>query len=711
MKHWYKLLPATCLLVGGISMAHEVMAPVAKKVAKKMVQHGDTRIDNYYWLRDDERKDPEVLAYLNQENAYTDSKLAHTEKLQKALYSEFIGRIKKDDSSVPYKSNGYWYLRRFESGKEYAIYSRKSGSLDNKEELLLDTNVEAAKHDYYSLGDLAISPNNRLMAWSDDTVSRRQYTLHFKDLKTGKIYPESIANTSGSVVWANDNKTVFYVRKDPVSLLGYQVFRHELGTSVDSDVLVYEEKDRSYYTYVFKTRSDDYIGIYHDSTESTGVSFLDADKPKGRFVRFTPRTKGLEYEVEHFNDTFYIRTNQGGAKNFKLMSYKTEALAQSTKTSQWTPFVPYHPDVFIQDFLPLKDYFVIRQKVNGQSELVARRLKDGKITKLKFDENAYSVGFSVNEDVESNSLRFSYSSLTTPRSVFEQDLQSGTRTLLKEREIPSGYNKDLYKSERIWVAARDGAQVPVTLVYRKDKFKKDGTNPLLQYAYGSYGSNVDPRFSTMLPSLLDRGFVYAIAHIRGSSFLGREWYENGKKLNKINTFSDFIDVGQYLANNGYAAKDKLFAMGGSAGGLLMGAVVNMAPEQYKGVIAAVPFVDVVTTMLDESIPLTTNEYDEWGNPNQKDFYDYMLSYSPYDQVSKQAYPNLLVTTGLWDSQVQYFEPAKWVAKLREFKTGNNLLLLKTDMSAGHGGASGRFKRYEDRAFNYAFLLDLAGIKE
>ena len=711
MKHWYKLLPATCLLVGGISMAQEVKAPVAKKVAKKMVQHGDTRIDNYYWLRDDERKNPEVLAYLNQENAYTDSKLAHTEKLQKALYSEFIGRIKKDDSSVPYKSNGYWYLRRFESGKEYAIYSRKSGSLDNKEELLLDTNVEAAKHDYYSLGDLAISPNNRLMAWSDDTVSRRQYTLHFKDLKTGKIYPESIANTSGSVVWANDNKTVFYVRKDPVSLLGYQVFRHELGTSVDSDVLVYEEKDRSYYTYVFKTRSDDYIGIYHDSTESTGVSFLDADKPKGRFVRFTRRTKGLEYEVEHFNDTFYIRTNQGGAKNFKIMSYKADALERGTRTSQWTPFVPYHPDVFVQGFLPLKDYFVVRQKVKGQSELVIRRLKDGNITKLKFDENAYSVGFNVNEDVESNSLRFSYSSLTTPRSVFEQDLQSGKRTLLKEREIPSGYNKNLYKSERIWVAARDGAQVPVTLVYRKDKFKKDGTNPLLQYAYGSYGSNVDPRFSTMLPSLLDRGFVYAIAHIRGSSFLGREWYEDGKKLNKINTFSDFIDVGQHLVSKGYSARDKLFAMGGSAGGLLMGAVVNMAPEQYKGVIAAVPFVDVVTTMLDESIPLTTNEYDEWGNPNKRDFYEYMLSYSPYDQVSKQAYPNLLVTTGLWDSQVQYFEPAKWVAKLREFKTGNNLLLLKTDMSAGHGGASGRFKRYEDRAFNYAFLLDLAGIKE
>jgi oligopeptidase B len=685
----------------------EAKPPVAKKIPHELTIHGDTRIDNYYWLRDDERKDPEVLAYLEAENAYADSVLAHTTALQNKIYQELVGRIKKDDSSVPAKYKDYFYYVRFEGEKEYPIYARKKGKLTAPEEIMLDGNAMAEGTDYFAIGSTAISPNQNLLAYSTDTVSRRIYTIEFKDLTTGKPLKDRLQQTTGQVIWANDNQTVFYIKKDLQTLLGDKVYRHRLGTPQNEDQLVYEETDKSFYTSLGKTKDDSVIYIYHSSTTTSGASLIDANQPTEQFTPFLPLEDNHEYSFEKAGDWYYILTNWN-AKNFRIMRTKAN---HTQDKSTWEEVVAHNPKVFLEDLEVLENYLVISEKERGQSRIRALDLRNNQSQELLFDDPIFVAGFTGNNEIKTNTIRLYYSSLTTPMTTYDYDLSTGQRTLLKQEEVLGGFHPQNYQSERIFVTARDGQEIPVSIVYRKDKFKKDGTNPLYQYGYGSYGYTIDPFFSSSRLSLLDRGFVYAIAHVRGGQMLGREWYEEGKLFNKKNTFNDFIDVTRALVAMKYAAKDKVFAAGGSAGGLLMGAVVNMAPELYKGVAAHVPFVDVVTTMLDESIPLTTNEYDEWGNPNNKDAYQYMLSYSPYDQVKPQAYPNLLVTTGLHDSQVQYFEPAKWVAKLRDMKTDHNLLVFKTNMDAGHGGASGRFRRNKERALEYAFFCDLAGIKE
>ncbi len=681
--------------------------PVAKKVPHELTVHEHTRIDNYYWMRDDERKDPEILAHLEAENQYTDAMLAHTVDLQNKIYDELVNRIKKDDSSVPNKYQDYFYYRRYEGEKEYPIYARKKGNLEASEEILLDGNKMAEGHDYFSIGGYAISTNQNILAYSTDTVSRRIYTVEFKDLSNGKMLSDKLEQTSGQIVWANDNQTVFYIKKDPQTLLGDKVYRHKLGTSQSEDVLVYEETDKSFYTSLGKTKDDSILYIYHHSTTTRGASIIDANTPEDNFAPFLPLEENHEYAFEKAGEWYYILTNWD-AKNFRIMRTKA---GKTQDKSSWEEVVAHNPNVFIRDIEVLKNFLVISEKERGQNRVRAIDLRTQKTKELQFDDPVFVAGFSGNTEVDTDTIRVYYSSLTTPMSTYDYNLASDKRTLLKQEEVLGGFHPDNYSSERIFVTASDGSEIPVSIVYRKDKFKKDGTNPLYQYGYGSYGATMDPFFSPSRLSLLDRGFVYAVAHIRGSQMLGRPWYEDGKMFNKMNTFTDFIDVTKALVEMKYGAKDKVFAAGGSAGGLLMGAIINMAPELYQGVAAHVPFVDVVTTMLDESIPLTTNEYDEWGNPNNKDSYEYMLSYSPYDQIKAQDYPHLLVTTGLHDSQVQYFEPAKWVAKLREMKTDNNMLVFKTNMEAGHGGASGRFRRNKDRALEYAFFADLAGIKE
>jgi len=680
----------------------DLTPPAAAKKAKELTIHGDTRIDNYYWLN--QREDEEVLAYLRAENAYKDAMLSHIKGFQDSLYEEMIARIKPDDQSVPYKDNGYFYLTRFEEGKEYPIYARKKGHLEAEEEIMLDANELAKPYSYYQVGGLSVSPNNKLMAYGEDTLSRRIYTLRFKNLQTGEMLEDEIPGTNGGAVWANDNQTVFYVLKDPTTLRSYKVMRHTLGQPVSEDEVVFTEDDSTYISFAYKTKSEKYIVIGSFATLSQEFRVLPADEPGGEFRVIQPRERGLEYDIAHYQDKFYIRTNWD-AQNFRLMV----ADEQQTTKENWQEVIPHRKDVLLEDMDIFKDYLVLSERKAGITQIRVRPW-EGEEHYIDFGEDAYMAYTATNLEFDTDLLRLGYTSLTTPNTVYDYNMQSRGFTQLKQQEVLGDFDPDDYASERIMAKARDGVEVPVSIVYRKG-FKKDGSQPLLLYGYGSYGNSMDPYFSSVRLSLLNRGFAFAIAHIRGGEEMGRQWYEDGKLLKKKNTFYDFIDCGKYLLEKGYARPDQLYAMGGSAGGLLMGAVINMEPEMWSGVIAAVPFVDVVTTMLDESIPLTTGEYDEWGNPNDKKYYEYIKSYSPYDNVQAQDYPPMLVTTGLHDSQVQYWEPAKWVAKLREMKTDDNPLLLHTNMETGHGGASGRFERYKEVAMEYAFLLDLAGRAE
>ena len=682
----------------------KVIPPVAKKIPKELSIHGDTRIDNYYWLN--QREDQAVLDYLNAENDYTSAVMKHTEDFQNSLFEEIVGRIKKDDSTVPYKDNSYWYFTKYEKGKEYPIYSRKKGSLDAKEEVYLDVNELAKGYEYYAANGRNISPDNKLLAFGEDTLSRRIYKIRIKNLETGEFLKDEIPNCTGGSVWANDNKTLYYTVKDE-TLRAYKIFKHILGTDASEDVEVWHEKDPTFGTYVYKTKSKQYIviGSYHTLTSEFRI--LDADHPEGTFKVFEPRDLNGEHEyyLDHYKDHFYIRTNWD-AENFRLMKTPVKA----TGKSNWEEVIPHRNEVLLEDMELFKDHLVLSERKAGIRQLRVRPWSAEGDHYIQFDEKAYLSYISTNKDFDTPILRLGYQSMATPNSIYDYDMNTKSLKLLKRQEVVGDFDSANYRTERIQAKARDGVMVPISIVYHKDT-KIDGTAPCLLYGYGSYGNSMDPYFSSVRLSLLDRGFVYAIAHVRGGMELGKQWYENGKKLKKKNTFYDFIDCGKHLVQNKYAAADKLFAMGGSAGGLLMGAVINMEPDMWRGVIAAVPFVDVVTTMLDESIPLTTGEFDEWGNPKEEKYYFYMKAYSPYDNVEAKGYPNMLVTTGLHDSQVQYWEPAKWVAKLRDLKTDKNTLLLHTNMGAGHGGASGRFKRHRETAMEYAFILDLVGIGE
>jgi oligopeptidase B len=679
-----------------------VSAPIAKKTPKELEIHGDIRVDNYYWLND--RENPDVINYLEQENEYYNALTSHTKDFQEKLFLEMKSRIKEDDSSLPYKRNGYWYSTRYETGKEYPIYSRKKETLEAEEEVIFNCNELAEGHEFYNLTGISISPDNTIAAFGTDTISRRQYHIQIKNLKSGELYADKIDNTTGGSVWANDNKTLFYTKKDPVTLRSDKIYKHILGTSSDEDQLVFHETDETYNSYVYKSKSKKYIIIGSVSTLTSEYRILNADDPNGSFKIFSPRERGLEYSIHHFGNDFYILTNKDGATNFKLMKTSEDA----TNSDHWVVNIAHRDDVLLEDIEIFKDYLVIAERDNGLNKIKITRWDGADSYYLPFDNETYVAYPYVNLDYDTETFRFIYNAMTAPYSIIDLNMRTREKVIMKELEVLGGvFNKENYRSERVWATARDGALVPISLVYHKDT-KLTNTTPLLQYAYGSYGATIDPYFSTTRLSLLDRGFVYAIAHIRGGEYLGRPWYEDGKLLNKKNTFTDFIDCSKFLIEKNYTSSEHLYAWGGSAGGLLMGAVVNMAPELYNGVIAAVPFVDVITTMLDDTIPLTTGEYDEWGNPNDKEYYDYMLSYSPYDNVKAQGYPNMYVSTGLHDSQVQFWEPAKWVAKLREYKTDDNLLFLDTNMDAGHGGASGRFEALRETAKEYAFLLDLEG---
>lgn len=678
-------------------------APVAEKKIERLIAHGETRLDPYFWMN--QRKDPEVIDHLNKENAYREQIMSGTTALQETLFDEIKGRIKEDDRSVPYRLDGYYYYSRYETGQEHPMYCRKEGNMEAEEEVMLDVNELAKEHSYYDVGGLKVRPDKKMIAFSEDTLSRRIYTIRFKDLETGEIMEERIPNTSGNFVWANDNQTGFYSVKDE-SLRSYKIFRHRLGTDASEDVEVYHEADETFSTFVYRSKSKKYIIIGSGSTLSDEYRILPADQPLQEFQIFQERERGLEYQIAHFEDKWFVRTNLEGATNFRLMSCQEG----STEKEHWTETIPHRHDVYLESFELFRDHLVLDERSNGLTRI--RIIPwEGEEHYLDFGEEAYSAGIGNNPEFDSQTLRYGYSSLTTPSSVLDYDMVDREKTLLKEYEIVGGYDKSEYQTQRIWAEAEDGAKVPISLVYKKELFKKDGSNPLLVYGYGSYGITVDARFSSVRLSLLDRGYIYAIAHIRGGQYLGRNWYEDGKLMNKRNTFTDFISCTKHLQEEGFSRPKNTFAYGGSAGGLLMGAVVNMAPELYRGVIAAVPFVDVLTTMLDETIPLTTGEYDEWGNPNDSAAYAYMSTYSPYDNVREQHYPAMLVTTGLHDSQVQYWEPAKWVARLREMKRDNNPLLLYCNMETGHSGASGRFESLRETAMEYAFLLDLAGIGE
>lgn len=682
-----------------------VSAPIAKKIEKKLSIHNDIRVDNYFWLN--QREDQEVLNYLNTENDYTNSVLKHTEGFQKALFEEMKSRVKEDDQSVPYKLNGYWYITRYEVGKDYPIYTRKKDNLEAEEEILFDCNQMAKGHSYFKLGGISISPDNTLVSYSIDTVSRRQYTLYIKNLVTNEIFEDKIENTTGSSTWANDNKTLFYSKKDEVTLRSDTIYKHKLGQNSIDDTVVFHEEDDTFNTFVYKTKSKKYLVIGSSSTKTTEYRFLDANTPDGEFKIFQERERNLEYSIAHYQNNFYIITNKDGATNFKLQKVKES----NTDKANWEDVIPHRKDVLLEDIEIFKDYLIVNERENGLNQLRIISWDGNEDYYLDFESETYTADIGNNPDFDSNYLRYSFNSLTTPSSVIDYDLKTKTKTVKKEQQVlDANFKKENYISHRVWATARDGVKVPMSIVYKKGT-KLDGNSPLLQYAYGSYGATIDPYFSSIRLSLLDRGFIYVIAHIRGSEYLGRPWYEDGKLKSKLNTFTDFIDCSKFLIENKYTSSQHLYAMGGSAGGLLMGAIINMNPELYNGVIAAVPFVDVVTTMLDDSIPLTTGEYDEWGNPNEEDFYNYMKSYSPYDNVVPKEYPNMLVTTGLHDSQVQYWEPAKWVAKLRDCKLDKNILLLKTDMDAGHGGASGRFEALKEVALEYVFLFELEGINK
>lgn len=681
--------------------AQSMSAPKAKKIEKKLEKHGDVRIDNYYWLND--RENPEVIEYLKAENAYTEAMLKDTEAFQAELFTEIKSKIKEDDESVPFKFNGYWYITRFVKGGEYPIYSRKKESLDAENEILFDVNEMAKPYSYYALNGLNISENNELAAFGQDTLSRRIYSIQIKNLKTGELLPDRLENTTGGSVWAADNKTLFYTRKDE-TLRASQIWKHTLGTDPSEDTMIFEEKDDTFNAFVFKTKSRKYIIIGSSSTVSDEYRFIPADQPNAEWKVIQKRERNLEYSVEHYGDHFYILTNKDKATNFKLVKTSVD----KTDKSNWVDVIPHRKEVLLEGFEIFNDYLVLEERSKGLTQINIQSW-DGKVNYfVPFEEEVYTSSLSQNPEFDSKILRYNYTSLTTPNSIIDFDMKTKKGEVKKEQTVLGDFNKENYTSERIWVTARDGVKVPVSLVYRKDTPINSNT-PLLQYAYGSYGYSMDPYFSTSRLTLLDRGFVYAIAHIRGGQELGRSWYEDGKMLTKKNSFNDFVDISRDLIKNNYTSAEHLYAMGGSAGGLLMGAIINQAPELYKGVVAQVPFVDVVTTMLDDTIPLTTGEYDEWGNPNELAYYNYIKSYSPYDNIEKKSYPNLLVTTGLHDSQVQYWEPAKWIAKLRELKTDNHLLLLRTDMETGHGGASGRFEALKEVAFEYAFIFKLEGI--
>ena len=690
--------------LSAVMLNTQTRAPVAKKVPHELTAHSVTRNDNYYWMRDDSRTDKEILAHLDEENSYVETVLAPLKGNREALYEELVSRIEKDDSTVPVFDNGYWYYTRYSGENEYPIYLRKP-TLEAEPSVLLDANIMSEGHDYFSIGSYAISSDNKLLAYSEDTLSRRIYTIFVKDLESGDKLNDVLEGTSGRVVWANDNTHLFYVKKDPQTLLGYQVYRHKLGTAQSDDTLIYEESDPTFYTYISKSKDSRVIYIHHNNTDKTGVTLVDANDPTASTEVFLPLKDGQEYSVAKAEDGYYVLTNID-AKNFRIMKAPLDGFSD---VSTWQEVVAHRSNVFLQNIEVFKNHLVVKEKENGMLRMVVHNLTSGEEKVIPTQDPIYGAYFNANPQMDTNKLRIFYSSLTTPGSIIDVNLDTLESEIMKQTRVSDTFDSSAYASERVMIEARDGAEVPVSLVYRKDKFKKDGTNPLYQYAYGSYGATIDPTFRSSWLSLIDRGFVVAIAHIRGGQMLGRQWYEDGKMFEKMNTFTDYIDVTKGLGEQQYADKTRVFAMGGSAGGLLMGAVVNMAPELYLGVSAHVPFVDVVTTMSDASIPLTTGEYTEWGNPENKAEFDYMLSYSPYDQVEAKDYPHMLVTTGLHDSQVQYFEPMKWVAKLREYKTDDNLLLFKTDMEAGHGGASGRFKRFESTALEYAFVLYLAGV--
>jgi oligopeptidase B len=686
-------------------MPENTIPPIAKIIPKTLEKFDSVRNDNYFWLND--RENPEVIDYLNKENAYYKKMTAHTKTFQKELFEEMKGRIKEDDESVPYLYNGYYYITRFEKGKDYAIYSRKKGSLSAKEEILFDCNALAKGHSYFQLGGLSISPNNKFATFAIDTIGRRIYTLKFKNLETNEILDDTIENTSGDSTWANDNSTIFYTQQDKVTLRSDKVFKHKLGVDSAKDKLVYNEKDDTFNVDVSKEKSKKYIVISSSSTMTTESRILLADNPDGEFTVFQKRKRGLEYDISHFGEHFYVVTNKDDATNFKLM--KTPEIA--TSLENWEDVIPHREDVLLEDIEIFKDFLVVEERSNGLNKIRIMPWSGIGEYYLPFESETYTAYTTTNVDFDTDILRYSYQSMTTPSSVIDFNMKTKTKEIKKEHQVLGGkFDKNNYTEERIWSTAKDGTKIPISMVYRK-VLKKDGSNPLLLYAYGSYGHSMDATFSSTRLTLLDRGFVFAIAHIRGGEDLGRQWYEDGKLLKKKNTFTDFIDCSKFVIDQKYTSPEHLYAEGGSAGGLLMGAVVNLAPELYHGIIAQVPFVDVITTMLDETIPLTTGEYDEWGNPNVKKYYKYMLSYSPYDNVQKQNYPNMYVSTGLHDSQVQYWEPAKWVAKLRSFKTDTSVLYLDTNMDAGHGGASGRFEAIKELAKEYSFLLDLEKIRK
>ena len=677
----------------------ELIEPKAKKIEKILSLHGDDRLDEYYWLN--QRGDEEVISYLNEENDYRDEFMKDYKPLEEELFQEIKSRIKEDDSSVPYYYNGYFYYTRYEKDKQYPIYCRKEGSLDGKEEILIDANTMSEGYDYFRVGTIEISPDNKTMAYSIDTVSRRIYTIYFMDLETRTISDKNIPNSQGSISWANDNKTIFYNSKNLETLRSERVMRYQLGNNGNGEEIYFED-DETFSVFSYKTKSDKYIVVGSSSTLSQEYRILNADDPEGKFRMFQERVDGLEYSISHYDDKWLIVTNKDGATNFKLMSCPES----KTSSDSWVDYIPHRGDVLLEGVEIFDDFLVVTERENGLRRVDIRPRSGAESHYINFEEEAYSLYSSANLDMNTNKFRYSYSSMTTPNSVVEYDMITKEKKIMKETEVLGGkFDKNNYQSKRVWAEARDGKKVPVSLVYRKDMFS-EGQNPLLLYGYGSYGNTINASFSSVRLSLLDRGFVYAIAHIRGSQYLGREWYDDGKMFKKKNTFTDFIDAGKYLIKEGYSNENKLFAMGGSAGGLLMGAVVNMAPEIFKGIVAAVPFVDVVTTMLDDDIPLTTFEYDEWGNPNNKDSYDYMLSYSPYDQVEEKDYPAIFITTGYHDSQVQYFEPAKWIARLRDRRTNKEPLLMYCNMEAGHGGASGRFEAYKETAMEYAFFISL-----
>ncbi len=707
----------TSILIGVVLMSscsQPLSTPDAVKKPYEMTIHGDTRVDNYYWMRlSDEQKSAqtydehtqEVVDYINLENEYIQGSLAHTKKFQDHLFNEIIGRIKKDDETVPYLKNGYYYYSRYEEKKEYAFYCRKKGSLDAEEEIMLDGNELAEGHDYFAVGGMSVSPDNNWLAYGIDTLSRRFYTIYFKNLSTGNILEQVVPNTTGNIAWANDNKTVFYTLKNKITLLSEKIYRHKIGSDPVKDVLVYKEDDIEYYTGVYRSKSGKYIIIWNGSTLVSDYHILSADNPDGDFMNFTPRGTEHEYSITHYQDKFYIVTNWE-AKNNRLMETSEDA----TDLSNWKEVISHRNDFHLLNIEIFDNHLVINERKDGLRSLRVINQSSGKDHYIDFGEKAFTAWISTNREFNTNILRYGYSSMVTPSSTYDYNMDTGEKTLMKQNEVVGGYDSDRYYSERLYAKARDGKKIPISLVYRKD-LKTEVPQSLLLYAYGSYGSTNDPYFSSTRLSLLDRGFIYAIAHIRGSQIYGRQSYDDGKLLNKKNTFFDFIDAGKYLIDNNFTDSEQLFCSGGSAGGLLIGAVVNMEPSLWKGAIAGVPFVDVITTMLDPSIPLTSNEWDEWGDPREKEYYDYMLSYSPYDQVVDREYPNLLVTSGFFDSQVQYFEPLKWVAKLRDHWQGENKLFLHMNMDAGHGGKSGRFRRYRESALEYAFLLDLAGKKK